>query len=68
MAGALEAGISVLTLQHGLVPANLNLREPDPAAESLRLAYKPEPAELRRVISNSSGFGGVNVSLIFRRI
>ncbi len=67
MAGALEAGIAVLAAQHGLVPANVNLREPDPAAESLRLAYQPEFAPLRHVLSNSSGFGGVNVSLVFRR-
>jgi len=68
MAGALEAGICVLALQHGLVPANLNLRDPDPTAASLRLAARPERAAIRHVLSNSSGFGGVNVSLIFKKI
>jgi 3-oxoacyl-[acyl-carrier-protein] synthase-1 len=65
MAGALEAGLCVLALRHGLIPANANLRDLDPAAESLRLPREPQRAELRHVISNSSGFGGVNVSLLF---
>lgn len=68
MAGALEAGISVLALQNGLVPANLNLRDPDPAAESLRLPQKPHTVDIRHAVSNSSGFGGVNVSLVFRKV
>jgi len=66
MAGALEAALCVLALQRRLIPANLNLRDPDPAAESLRLPREPEHAELRHLLSNSSGFGGVNVSLLFR--
>jgi 3-oxoacyl-(acyl-carrier-protein) synthase len=64
----LEAGISVLALQHGVVPANLNLRDIDPAAESLRLPNVPQSAKLQRVLSNSSGFGGVNVSTIFQTV
>jgi 3-oxoacyl-(acyl-carrier-protein) synthase len=67
MAGALEAGLSILALQHGLVPGNVNLRDPDPAAEALRLPRNSQPAELQFAMSNSSGFGGVNVSLIFGR-
>jgi 3-oxoacyl-(acyl-carrier-protein) synthase len=67
MAGALEAGLSILALQHGLVPGNVNLRNPDPAAEKLRLPRNSQPAELRFAMSNSSGFGGVNISLIFGR-
>jgi 3-oxoacyl-(acyl-carrier-protein) synthase len=68
MAGALEAGISVLALQHGVIPANLNLRDPDPAAETLRLPAIPQRAELHRALTNSSGFGGVNVSIIFQQV
>jgi 3-oxoacyl-[acyl-carrier-protein] synthase-1 len=66
MAGALEAAICALAVRHGIVPANLNLRDPDPAAENLTLPREPQRATLRHVLSNSSGFGGVNVSLVFR--
>ncbi|MDE2625943.1 MAG: beta-ketoacyl-[acyl-carrier-protein] synthase family protein [Burkholderiales bacterium] len=63
-AGGVEAAISVLALRHGLMPGGLNLRERDPA---LHIQYLTENrrAPLRRVLSNSFGFGGSNASLIF---
>lgn len=63
-AGAVEAALSMLALRDGLMPGGLNLRERDPA---LRIAYLAENrrAPLRRVLSNSFGFGGSNASLIF---
>ncbi|NRF68693.1 beta-ketoacyl-[acyl-carrier-protein] synthase family protein [Aquincola sp. S2] len=65
-AGGLEAVISMLALQHGLLPAGLNVRTPDPA---LRCAYLSEnrAAAPRRIASNSFGFGGSNACLIFGR-
>lgn len=63
-AGGVEAAISVLALRHGLMPGGLNLRERDP---TLRIQYLSENrrAPLRRVLSNSFGFGGSNACLIF---
>jgi 3-oxoacyl-[acyl-carrier-protein] synthase-1 len=63
-AGAVEAAISMLALQHGLVPAGLNLSEPDPALQAnyLRTA---EQRTLSVVASNSFGFGGSNACLLF---
>lgn len=63
-AGAVEAALSMLALRDGLMPGGLNLCERDPA---LRIAYLAENrrAPLRRVLSNSFGFGGSNASLIF---
>ena len=65
-AGALEAVISVLALQHGLLPGGLNRQSPDPA---LRCRYldAPRAATPRRVASNSFGFGGSNACLVFGR-
>jgi 3-oxoacyl-[acyl-carrier-protein] synthase-1 len=63
-AGALEAVISMLALQHRLLPGGLNLQSPDPA---LRCAYLADNriAAPRRIASNSFGFGGSNACLIF---
>ena len=63
-AGAVEAALAMLALQHGFMPAGLNVREPDPA---LRSHYLRQPRErvLHVVASNSFGFGGSNASLIF---
>jgi 3-oxoacyl-[acyl-carrier-protein] synthase I len=65
-AGGLEAVICALALQNGLLPGGLNTRELDPA---LPLDYLLDNREqpVRRVISNSFGFGGTNCSLVFGR-
>jgi 3-oxoacyl-[acyl-carrier-protein] synthase-1 len=65
-AGGLEAVICALALQHGLLPGGLNTQQLDPL---LPLNYLLENREqpVRRVLSNSFGFGGTNCSLIFGR-
>jgi hypothetical protein len=54
----------VLALQHGLMPAGLNVQQPDPALQSHYL-LQPRHAPLRLVASNSFGFGGSNCCLLF---
>jgi 3-oxoacyl-[acyl-carrier-protein] synthase-1 len=63
-AGGVEATITLLALQHGLVPAGLNRRTPDPL---LRCNYldAPRAGALRVAASNSFGFGGSNACLVF---
>ena len=65
-AGAMEAVICALALQHGLLPGGLNTKQLDPA---LPMNYLLDNREQRvsRVLSNSFGFGGTNCSLIFGR-
>ena len=62
-AGAVEAAVSLLALQHGLLPAGLNVRTPDPALH-LNYLHDNRHAPLRAVLSNSFGFGGSNASLV----
>jgi 3-oxoacyl-[acyl-carrier-protein] synthase-1 len=63
-AGIVEAVVSLLCIEHGLLPGSLNLRHVDPALRS-RIALEAEARALRRVLSNSFGFGGSNCSLLF---
>ncbi len=66
-AGAVEAAISILSIQHGIMPPTINLEHPDPACD---LDYTPNEArrgDVRVALSNSMGFGGHNSSLIFQR-
>ncbi|MCC2657813.1 MAG: beta-ketoacyl-[acyl-carrier-protein] synthase [Panacagrimonas sp.] len=63
-AGIVEAAISLLAMQGGVLPRSLNTRVVDPA---LRCAVLMDnrAAAVRTVLSNSFGFGGTNCSLIF---
>jgi len=66
-AGGLEAGISVLALQHQMLPPTINLDNIDPEC---RLDYVPNKAIAHNfdiALSNSFGFGGINATLIMRR-
>ncbi len=66
-AGAVEAVISIMAIQTGIIPPTINLHHPDPECD---LDYVPNTASHRPVniaMSNSMGFGGHNTCLIFKR-
>ncbi len=62
-AGVTEAIISALCMEHSWVPGSLNTRTLDPSLKS-RIVLSGEERPLRRVLSNSFGFGGNNCSLV----
>jgi 3-oxoacyl-[acyl-carrier-protein] synthase II len=66
-AGSLEAIATVLALVHGLVPPTANLETPDPDVAFDCVPRAARAASLECAISNSFGFGGQNVTLLFRR-
>ncbi|OGK85725.1 MAG: hypothetical protein A2X52_07445 [Candidatus Rokubacteria bacterium GWC2_70_16] len=66
-AGSLEAVATLLALQHGLVPPTAHLEHVDPEILFDCVPGVAREAPLERALSNSFGFGGQNVSLIFGR-
>ncbi len=66
-AGALEAVATIGALETGLLPPTANLWEPDPAIPFDCIPHTARPVALDCAMSNSFGFGGQNVSLIFLR-
>jgi 3-oxoacyl-[acyl-carrier-protein] synthase II len=67
-AGAVEAALTALALQHGIIPPTINLEHPDPECD---LDYVPNNARnsnIKAALSNSLGFGGINASLVMKRI
>ncbi|MEB2325125.1 MAG: beta-ketoacyl-ACP synthase II [Sorangiineae bacterium] len=66
-AGAVEAILCVLALEAGLLPPTINLDRPDPACALDHVAPKAREREVRAVLSNAFGFGGVSASLLLGR-
>jgi 3-oxoacyl-[acyl-carrier-protein] synthase II len=67
-AGAVEAAATVLALKNGLIPPTINLEHPDPECDLDYVPNRARRGSLQVAMSNSFGFGGVNVVLIFRKI
>lgn len=70
--GAVEAIISILSMQHGIVTPTINHEEGD---EDPNIDYKlnftfnqAQQREIRYAMSNNFGFGGHNACLLFKRI
>jgi 3-oxoacyl-[acyl-carrier-protein] synthase-1 len=63
-AGMVEAAVALLCIEAGFMPRSLNTREKDPAIEG-SILLETRRTLVRRVLSNSFGFGGSNCSLIF---
>jgi 3-oxoacyl-[acyl-carrier-protein] synthase-1 len=62
-AGILEAGIAQIAIEQGFAPRSLNTTEKDPELRAdVLLEAREQP--VRRVLSNSFGFGGSNCSLV----
>lgn len=66
-AGAVEAVITLMTLQHQRIPPTINYLVPDPAIPLDVVGNTARDAKITHALSNSFGFGGQNASLIFGR-
>jgi len=65
-AGIVEAAISLLALEHGVLPGTLNLDTPDPVCGP-QIQRENVQRDARRALSFSFGFGGSNCVLAFGR-
>lgn len=63
-AGITEAILAIQCIEHGLIPQSLNTQEIDPELHC-NILLQPQHQTIRRVLSNSFGFGGSNCALIF---
>jgi 3-oxoacyl-[acyl-carrier-protein] synthase II len=66
-AGSLEAVATVLSLVNELVPPTARLENVDPEIAFDCVPHKAREVTVEHAISNSFGFGGQNVTLLFRR-
>ena len=66
-AGSIEAIITILAMNHGVIPPTINLTHPDPECDLDYVPNQARRAKIGAAMSNSFGFGGHNSVLIFRQ-
>lgn len=64
-AGSVEAITCLLALRDGVLPPTINYETPDPDCDLDYVPNEAREAPLENVLSNSFGFGGQNISLVF---
>jgi 3-oxoacyl-[acyl-carrier-protein] synthase II len=64
-AGCAEAIVCLLAIRDGLLPPTTNYEEPDPDCDLDYVPNQPREQPVEHALSNSFGFGGQNVSLVF---
>jgi 3-oxoacyl-[acyl-carrier-protein] synthase-1 len=67
LAGAMEAAFTALALQEGFMPVSAKITQLDPACRGVPVLTKPVAEAPGLALSNSSGFGGANVSLVLKK-
>ena len=66
-AGAIESIFSILSLNDNVIPPTINLENPDNEANLQLVANEATNKKINYVMNNTFGFGGTNVSLIFKK-
>jgi len=66
-AGAIELIVSVLTIQHNVIPPTINYEVKDPDCDLDYVPNEKRNSAVNAVLSNSFAFGGQNASLVVKR-
>lgn len=67
LAGAMESGFCALAIRDGFMPGSAHITRLDPECEGLNIIRSTLSAQPNVVLNNVSGFGGANVSLVFKK-
>lgn len=67
LAGAMESAFCALAIRDRFMPGSAHITRLDPECEGLNIIRSTLPAQPHVVLNNVSGFGGANVSLVFKK-
>jgi 3-oxoacyl-[acyl-carrier-protein] synthase-1 len=67
LSSIMEAAFCCIALKDQFIPGSAHVKTPDPELGHLELIQESNEQSISRVMSNSSGFGGANVSVVFEK-
>ena len=67
-AGAIEAAAVCKAIETNAIPPTINYEEPDPDCDLDYVPNESREPDVQVAMSNNSGFGGHNASLVFRKV
>ena len=67
LSSAMEAGFCCLGFRDGFLPGSANIDQLDSEAEDMKIIQSSTSANPDYILTNSSGFGGANVSIVLKR-
>jgi len=67
-AGSIEAVITIMAMEEGVIPPTINYEEPDPDCDLDYVPNEARQADIQVAMSNSFGFGGTNGVVIFKKV
>jgi 3-oxoacyl-[acyl-carrier-protein] synthase I len=68
LSSVMEVGFCCISLREGFLPGSANIDKIDPEAETLNVIRETVKDSPDYILSNSSGFGGANVSVVLKRV
>ncbi|PTX97742.1 beta-ketoacyl-[acyl-carrier-protein] synthase family protein [Opitutus sp. ER46] len=68
LAGAMESAFCALAMREGFIPGNAHLKQLEPQCAGINVPTETINTAPTYVMKNSSGFGGANVALVFKRV
>ena len=67
LAGAMESGFCALAVRDGFMPGSAHITQLDPECADLNIIRSTLAAQPKVALNNVSGFGGANVSIVFKQ-